>query len=269
MEQTLSLIQTNQGTWKDQPMFKPLKGERAFEAIASQILEEIYSERLKPGDKLPTERELARIFNASRVSVRSALLNLEQSGLLHIKKGAGGGFFIRGWNPKPVSDSLSTMLQLGRASIADLTEARIIVESQAAGLAAKRASEEDLRKIETAIQNFKERTKENLPPAPGDLNFHVCVAEASKNPVILLIIQSLMDLLFKKIGSYSVSAVGSWQIIKHHQEILGAIKNKEEKKSQALMLKHVERMRNLFGKDEKRGQKMRGRGNRLSTKAAR
>lgn len=248
-------------------MFRPLKGERAFESIASQIRDEIYSEKLKPRDKLPTERELARIFNASRVSVRSALLNLEQSGLLHIKKGAGGGFFIREWNPKPVSDSLSTMLQLGRASIADLTEARTIVESQAAGLAAKRANEEDLRKIEAAIQNFKERAKENLPPAPGDLNFHVCVAEASKNPVILLIIQSLMDLLFKRIGSYSVTAGGSRQIIKHHQEILGAIREREEEKSRALMQKHVERMRNLFGKDEKRAQKKKGRGSRLSTKA--
>jgi DNA-binding FadR family transcriptional regulator len=242
-------------------MFKPLKGERAFESIASQIRKEIYSGKLKPGHKLPTERELARIFNASRVSVRSALLNLEQSGLLHIKKGAGGGFFIKGWNPKPVSDSLSTMLQLGRVSIADLTEARIIVESQAAGLAAKRATEEDLRKIEAAIQDFRERAKQKSPPAPGDLNFHVCVAEASKNPVILLIIQSLMDLLFKRIGSYSVGAGDSRQIIKHHQEILGAIRNKEEKKSQAMMLKHVERMRNLFGKDEEGGRKEGGRKN--------
>jgi GntR family transcriptional repressor for pyruvate dehydrogenase complex len=250
-------------------MFRPLKGERAFESIASQIRKEIYSKKLKPGDKLPTERELARIFNASRVSVRSAILNLEQSGLLHIKKGSGGGFFIRGWNPKTVSDSLSTMLQLGRASIADLTEARTIVESQAAGLAAKRATAEDLKKIETAINDFRKRARQKLPPAPGDLNFHVCVAEASKNPVILLVIQSLMDLLFEKIGSYSVSAGGSRQIIKHHQEILEAIKNKEEKKSQTLMLNHVEWMRNLFGKDERKRQKERGRGDGFSTKTAR
>ncbi len=249
-------------------MFKPLRGERAFESIASQIREEIYSERLKPEDKLPTERELARIFNASRVSVRSALLNLEQSGLLHIKKGARGGFFIREWNPKPVSDSLNTMLQLGRASIADLTEARTIVESQAAGLAAKRASEEDLKKIEAAIQNFKERAKENLPPAIGDLNFHVCVAEAAKNPVILLIIQSLMDLLFRRIGSYSVSVEENRQIIRHHQGILKAIRSKDEKKSQARMLDHVKRMRNLFGKDEKRRSRQNKRGNGLSTKTA-
>lgn len=261
MEQTLSLVQKGieEKIRDDRTMFKPLKSERAFESIASQIRKEICSEKLKPGDKLPTERELARIFNASRVSVRSALLNLEQSGLLHIKKGAGGGFFIREWNPKPVSDSLNTMIQLGRASIADLTEARIIVESQAAGLAAKRATEEDLRKIEAAIQDFKERAKQKLLPAPGDLNFHVCVAEASKNPIILLIIQSLMDLLFKRIGSYSINAGGSRQIIRHHEEILDAIRNKEEKKSQAMMLEHVERMRNLFGKDEKGDPKKNGR----------
>ena len=187
---------------QDRSHFEPLKNERTFESIAKQIKETIFSGKLGPGDKLPTERELAEIFNASRVSVRSALLNLEQSGLLNIRKGAGGGFFVRDFNSKPVRDSMGDLLKLGKTSIGDLTEARLIIEPQASGLAAKRATSDDLAKIEYAIMDFQERIAQGLAPDPADLNFHVCVAEASKNPVLILTIRPLMELLFQSIGSY-------------------------------------------------------------------
>ena len=98
-------------------MFNPLPHERTFEAIVRQLKEAIYSGKLKPGDKLPTERELAKMFNASSAAVRSAVLNLEQAGLLKIKKGAGGGFFVQELDFKPVRDSLNDLVSFGKASI--------------------------------------------------------------------------------------------------------------------------------------------------------
>lgn len=231
-------------------IFEPLKNERAFESIAKQIKETIFSGKLGPGDKLPTERELAEIFNASRVSVRSALLNLEQSGLLNIRKGAGGGFFVRDFNSKPVRDSMGDLLKLGKTSIADLTEARLIIEPQAAGLAAKRATSDDLAKIEYAIMDFQERIAQGLAPDPADLNFHVCVAEASKNPVLILTIRSLMELLFQSIGSYFLNFEGNKEIINQHKKIMEAIRRKETEDAQALMLKHVKAMKALFRRYE-------------------
>jgi len=228
-------------------IFEPLRNERAFEAIVRQIRERIYSNQLKPGDKLPTERELAGIFNTSRVTIRSALLNLEHSGLLKIKKGAGGGFFIGELNLKPISDSFGTLLRLGKVSIADLTEARMIIEPQSARLAARRATRQDIERIEDAILNFRERINEKLPPDPADLNFHACVAEASKNPVIILNSQTLMELLFQKIESYFLDTEDNKQILIDHGEILEAIKKREEENAHTLMLNHVTKMKNLFG----------------------
>lgn len=235
---------------KNKTIFEPLRNERAFESIAKQIKETIFSGKLGPGDKLPTERELAEIFNASRVSVRSALLNLEQSGLLNIRKGAGGGFFVRDFNSKPVRDSMGDLLKLGKTSIADLTEARLIIEPQASGLAAKRATSDDLEKIEYAILDFQQRIAQNLPPDPADLNFHVCVAEASKNPVLILIMRSLMELLFQNIGSYFLSLEGNKRIANQHMRVFEAIRRKEPEDAQALMLKHVKDMRALFRRYE-------------------
>jgi GntR family transcriptional repressor for pyruvate dehydrogenase complex len=229
-------------------IFEPLRNERAFESIVRQIRERIYSNQLKPGDKLPTERKLASIFNTSRVTIRSALLNLEHSGLLNIKKGAGGGFFIGELNLKPISDSFGTLLRLSKISIADLTEARMIIEPQSARLAARRATQEHIDEIEAAISNFQERMEQNLHSNPADLNFHVCVAMASMNPVLILTSRSLMELLFPKIEAYFLNRESNRRIINDHEKILRAIRNREEEKAQALMLNHVRRMKGFFRK---------------------
>lgn len=234
-------------------MFKPLNQERTFETIVKQIKDSIYSGDFKPGDKLPTERELANTFRVSRAAVRSAVLNLEQSGFLNIKKGAYGGFFVREPDARPVTDSLNDLLKLGRASLSDLTEARLILEPQAAGLAAQRATAADLKKIEDVILDFETRIGNEEPPNPADLNFHVGIAEASMNPVIIVFMRSLMDLLFQRIAPYFLEPGRSEEINSQHKRILKAIKAKDSEKARAFMLEHVRSMQFLFGEFESPG----------------
>jgi len=227
-------------------MFEPLPHERAFEAIVKQVRETIYSGKLKPGDKLPTERDLAKMFNASRATVRSAVLNLEQSGLLKIKKGSGGGFFVRELDCKPVRDSLNDLLVLGKISVSDLTEARGILEPEAARLAAKRATPNNIEKMEQSILELQQRMSQGLPRRPADFNFHVCVAGGSKNPVIIIFLRVLTDLIFQTIGSYAVEPKRNEEIISQHKRILDAIRAKEPENAQAFALEHVRAMRALF-----------------------
>ncbi|MBW2341791.1 MAG: FadR family transcriptional regulator [Deltaproteobacteria bacterium] len=227
-------------------MFKPLSNERAFETIAKQLKEAIYSRKLKPGDKLPTERELAKMFSSSRAAVRSAVLSLEQSGLLKIQKGAGGGFFIQELDFRPVRNSLNELLRLGKASIADLAEARRVLEPEAARLAAKKATSSDITKMEQSVLHLEQRMTKDLPRQANDFDFHVCVAEGSKNPIIITIMQSLMDLLFQSVGSYVLEPDQNEEIIKQHKKILDAIKANDPEKSQASALEHVKAMRGLF-----------------------
>ena len=95
---------------------------------------------------------MAAQFGVSRAAIRSAVLSLEQSGLVEIRKGPKGGFFIRDLDFKSVRESLNDLIQLGQASITDLTETRIIIEPNTAALAAKRATAEDIDKLTESIK---------------------------------------------------------------------------------------------------------------------
>ena len=227
-------------------MFVPLNQERTFESIVKQIKKAIFAGKLKKGDKLPTERELASQFGVSRAAVRSAVLSLEQSGLINIRKGSKGGFFIREFDFKSVRESLNDLIQLGQASIHDLTEARIIIEPNAAALAAERATEEDIEKMTESIISYKARVAEGLPPNPADLQFHICLAEAAKNPVIIMMMRSLMDLLYKNIGAYFLAPKPGRSILAQHHKILEAIIARNVNKARANMLTHLEAMKDVF-----------------------
>jgi len=231
-------------------MFEPLRTERTFEVIARQLREAIYTERFKPGDKLPTERELANIFNASRAAVRSAVLNLEQSGLLQIRKGSGGGFFVREPGFEPVRDSLNELLKLGKATVSDLAEVRGVLEPEASRLAAIRAEPEDIESMEASIVNLKERMSRCLPRRPADFNFHICVATGAKNPAIILLIRALTDIIYQTTGSYVVESPDNEAIIDQHRRILDAIKAKDPETARVAALKHVSEMKALFGQYE-------------------
>jgi GntR family transcriptional repressor for pyruvate dehydrogenase complex len=227
-------------------MFEPLNQGRPFELVVRQIREAIYTGKLKQGDKLATEMEMAAQFAVSRAAIRSAVLSLEQSGLLEIRKGPKGGFFIRELDFKSIRDSLNDLIQLGHASISDLTEARSIIEPNTMALAARRSTAEDLDKLTESIRTFKDRVAEGFPPEPADLQFHICIAEAAQNPVIIMMMRSLMDLLYKNIGSYFLTPKPGKLTGAQHQEILEAIKAGDSQRARKTMFSHLEAMRDLF-----------------------
>ncbi|MBI1893742.1 MAG: FadR family transcriptional regulator, partial [Candidatus Rokubacteria bacterium] len=115
-----------------------IKGPRASQEIAQQLRDAIYSGHLLPGDKLPSERELVRQFESSRVTVREAIRSLEMAGLLSVKRGYGGGAFVADVDLRPLKESFSTLLRLRKVTIAHLTEVRLLLEPHLAALAARR-----------------------------------------------------------------------------------------------------------------------------------
>src|SRR3990172_10571035 len=109
-------------------MFQSVSTNRVSEEIAGQIKRAILSGKLKPGDKLPTERELVEQFHTSRVSVREAVRSLEHLGLVRIRRGAGGGTYLTGSNHRPVTESFLVRMQLNKGTVDHLTEARLLLE---------------------------------------------------------------------------------------------------------------------------------------------
>src|SRR2546421_12610571 len=98
-------------------MFRAVRTPRVYEHIVAQIERAIYEGRLAHGDKLPPERQLVREFGASRVAVREALRALEHRGLVEVRQGSAGGYFIRELDARPVARGLSTLFPLGRVSL--------------------------------------------------------------------------------------------------------------------------------------------------------
>lgn len=223
--------------------FRPVKSGKISELIARQIKSSILNGKMKPGDRLPPERELVDHFQASRISVREALKSLETSGLLRIKPGSG--VFVAEANSKPMSESLSSILRIQRTSINELTEARIILEPNIASLASERMTSEDLLKLEQNIQETSKAIKSNSPSLTSTQNieFHSLMAESTHNTVISLTMKTLLDVVKEMTIEITDNLPKRKEISSHaidyHKKILKAFQQKDSQKVYELMLKHI------------------------------
>jgi len=222
-------------------MFKSVRADRISQAIIDQIKEAIFQKKLTVGDKLPSERQLMEQFETSRVTVREALRTLEYSGILEIKRGNQGGAFVRDPNIKFVNNFLQDMFSMGNIKVGDLTEARMAVEPYSVKLASERIKEDSLDQIKQNILETEECLKRNNPRDARLLNleFHRIIAQASENPVILFMIDSIMDIMENNISSILLSAEPVESTIHFHEEIYQAIKNHHPEKAEDLMLRHI------------------------------
>ncbi|SAK79978.1 FadR/GntR family transcriptional regulator [Caballeronia ptereochthonis] len=178
------------------PAYSPVQTRRAFEVVADQIRSQLANGALQPGDRLPSERELAESFGLSRNTVREALRSLEIAGVLEFRKGATGGAFVREGQGDAVIAGFSDMFRLGAIKPADLTEARLIVSVAAARFACLRGNEEDfealrenVRESEAAVAkgDVRERVRINL-------EFHRLLARAARNPVLVILTDALVEI---------------------------------------------------------------------------
>src|SRR5690606_2847660 len=144
--------------------FKPIRSQRAFEEIAEQIRLELAQGRLGVGSRLPSERALAEQFGVSRNTLREALRSLEHAGLVRLQKGATGGAFITEGNGQVITTGLLDMYHLGAIQPAQLTEARIWLESIIVREACLRATAKDLEKLHANVREAE------AAMADGDLH---------------------------------------------------------------------------------------------------
>ena len=221
--------------------FQPVKTGKISERIARQIKDTILNGAMKSGDRLPPERELVERFQASRISIREALKNLEASGLLTIKPGSG--VFVSEVNSKPMSESLASILRIKKISLSELTEARMILEPNIAKLACDRLTPEDLQKLEENIAGALRIVKSNVSASGKNIEFHSLLAETTRNSVLTLTVKTLLDVL-QEMASEIVDdspqnvKIAS-QTVRHHKKIFEALKEKDAEKVFELMRKHI------------------------------
>lgn len=185
------------GKLASEPIFRPIRTRRAFEAVCDQIRNQLARGELRPGDRLPGERELAEQFDISRSGVREALRSLEAAGVVEARTGVHGGFFIHSGNPEGFTQTVQDMVSLGKLSIANVTEARIELTNIAIRLACARASEEELDKIEADIDYHTDLFHHGVGSrnTKSVVEFYRLIARATHNEVIVMIVDSLSEII--------------------------------------------------------------------------
>jgi len=227
--------------------FRKITPVRLYESVIEQIMNLIKNNKLKPGDKLSPERELAEKLSISRGSLREAFRVLESRGL--IKSKPGGGRYIREIRKNGHNNTENIILSLEKSSILELLEAREMFEVKIAEIAAQKATPEDIKLIEEALNKMNEEEELKYgKETESDTEFHLAIASASHNFVFVNIIKLHLDLLKETRGK-------TWQITgrrekqyQEHQVILQAIKERDSKKAGEVMLKHLRNIREVLVK---------------------
>jgi GntR family transcriptional repressor for pyruvate dehydrogenase complex len=238
---TANFDQTSGGR-RDAQLYRAVRSARLYEQIVRQIEDSIMAGSLKPGDQLPAERELAQKFGVSRTAVREAVKALREKGL--VEAYSGRGTFITNSTSQAIRQSLDLLVRIGRADGSrHLAEVRSILEPEIAALAAGRVKEEHLARMRRAIQIMDASRHDAYAFIEADLDFHLALAEAARNPLILSLLDSIVGLLREqRLRIFEVEG-GPERGQLHHRRILAAIERRDPQASRQAMSEHLEQVR--------------------------
>ncbi|MFP4393510.1 MAG: FadR/GntR family transcriptional regulator [Desulfohalobiaceae bacterium] len=224
----------------DKEFFKPIKPKSVSDQIFEQLRDLIFRGKLKPGEKLPPERELSESFGVSRPSVKAAINKLINMGLVVQRQGQGT--FVRSLESRYLENPLRSVLEGEEVSLYDLLEVRLGLEVQAVGLAAKRATEEDIQTLETCVQDMLCKVDEGQVGSEEDVAFHMSIAFATRNSAQIYLMKNFYDLLFHAISEsrFYLQEAGNLSAMgQQHSEILEAIRDKDPARAQTCMEQHI------------------------------
>jgi DNA-binding FadR family transcriptional regulator len=170
----------------DKSLFEPLESKRSFEEVSSKIKALIFSGHLKPGDRLPSENELAKQYKVGRQTIREAFRILELSGFLTVQKGYGGGPVIQDNIMEKISDMILDAVRLDKLSVQEFTAARIAIEKAILNEAFDKIDEVDIKKLQENVSTAEDKIKKNESATVENFNFHTLLARASKNNIYII-----------------------------------------------------------------------------------
>lgn len=222
-------------------MFEVIKQKNISDIIMDQIKEMVYDGRLKVGDKLPSELELANKIGVSRASIREALKALKEMGLIDSK--VGGGSFISNNFIDSLSGPLSLMVALNNTDMKSIFEFRKVIEIGAISSATNNYTNQELHELNEILDNMKLASEEQVL-GKLDREFHEKIIDMSKNIFFKINMKAIVDILDRFLH---VSAMKSKKedILKIHTEIYEALKSKDEKLAKSILERHLEEVEKL------------------------
>lgn len=222
-------------------MYSPIKSPQLYKYVATQIKDRIISGDLETGDRLPPEQGLAEQFEVSRTVVREAIKALEREGLVEVQQGRGT--YVTDGTSTAFKESFALMMSMGSDQIfADLVEVRALLEPGIVAMAASRATDEDYEVLEQAVATMEASLDDPETFVRADSVFHMALAKATKNELIVKMIEPIVDLLHEMRVSISEAPAGLQRGQYHHVRILAAVKSRDPEAARQAMLLHMEQI---------------------------
>jgi GntR family transcriptional repressor for pyruvate dehydrogenase complex len=239
-----SLPQSTNGDFAVTSGLEPVRKTRVYEEVVAQIQRLMTDGRLKPGDKLPPERELAEAFSVSRTSVRDAIRVLELMGLLEPRQGEGT--VVRDLSPDSLVNPLASLLVRNRMRMAELFDVRKMLEPPLAGRAAVNATDAELANLQEILRRQEQKVRRGELAIDEDSEFHYAIATAARNGVVLRVLDVLMDLL-RESRERSLQVAGRLErSFEAHRRIMSALTSRNAAASEAAMRQHIEEIEEVL-----------------------
>lgn len=222
------------------PALRPVARTPLHAVIAERLLSHIVQSELEPGDRLPSERELAARLGVSRTTVRQAIVQLRVEGLLDVRH--GGGTFLRPLDPQ--AEVVAAVLDR-RRRLPEVLEARRVLEVPIAALAATRRTEEDLRAIDAGLARMRDQIARGEPGLEGDAAFHAAVTAAAHNPTLAELMDHLADAIAETRSESLAQPGRPPRSLDDHQAIATAIRAGDADAARQAMQAHVDHVADL------------------------
>lgn len=219
-------------------MLKAIKKIRIYEEVVGQLRQLIEEGRLRAGDRLPSERELAETFRVSRASVREAIKTLESEGLVTTRPGSGT--FITAVDVEAIIQPLASSLSRGKAALIDLFEMRRLVEPGIAALAAERATPADILRLKEILKEQEQQISHGASAVESDAAFHFAIGQATQNSALQRLVAAIVEIL-KPAREQSLQTAGrAHKSLASHRDILQAIERHDADIARQAMQHHIE-----------------------------
>jgi len=216
----------------------PIKRSDLPDAVIERILEGIKNGDFQPGSKLPSIQELSERLQVGRSSTREALKQLQIVGIVELKQGKGT-FVREKFDVSSLSESIGYLLTLHKPDILHLMEARKIIERGTVALAAKKASQDEIEKLYHFLQRMEKEIDNPDTFAENNVQFHITIAKASKNPILPIFFSSVCDLFLSEQKAVARLLGVSERSLKYHKRIWKAIKDHNVDKAVKEMTDHL------------------------------
>jgi GntR family transcriptional repressor for pyruvate dehydrogenase complex len=210
--------------------------------IVDEVREALFDKRLGPGDFLGTEKDLAERAGVSRIVARDALRTLQALGVVEIKVGAGGGARIAHGNPALFAEALAVQLSLAGATVREMMDAQRAIETTTAELAAENATPEDLVRLRQSLADHEETIADDAAYTRTCMRFHLAVAEASHNRVLVAQLLSLQHVSWPA-QNRTLTAPVARHILDIHRQLVDLIEARDAAAARRLMDEHVRMIR--------------------------